>query len=871
MKVSRRKAAGIGLIALGLVAASFFVSVNILVDRNADRLIQEIQKSLGRKLTFDQLQPDFWGSPGLSVTQLRVAEDQRFAATPFIQTKRLKLQLAWLPLLLGRVEVKRMILDEPEIQIIRNEAGSLNLLALAAPKESPREAKEKKAQTPSELFVSAVRVANGKIHYVDRSVKEPVEVVIRNVDLDVRGLILSGKAEVKLAATLFFDSQRQNISLEGKIGPFQGGNEWTQQPVDLKVRADPLHLPQLARALPALRDKAEFYLGITGPFALKARLLGTIKRPRITDLNLTGSVFDSTRKNASVSGEWDFSRGGTWTDGVIKGKITVDPVGLEQLRKLPAVKHALPSALVTTGLVGVTADLQGPFDDLKVHAVIKATESAIQYGQWFKKAKGIPVAVELKAERQKDRFLFEPSTLTLHNTKLTFSGLLENSPAQINLKLRSDGTHVSGWDRLLPFVSSYNPAGNLRLDLSVKGNLNPGDRGIDIHGSVDLADVQLKDKTNGRSVEKIAASLSFRGKEARTDNGTVRLGSSDVAFEAVIRDLSEPVIRYTLRSPKLNLADLTGSPAYKTDEMKSLLSTGELDAGKEKTTLRGNITSAEGILQDLPYRNLRGEIAWSSGNWSFKNLSLQVLSGTLRGAGNWDTGPNNSQRMALATRIESVDLKSLLTQKFPKFKDNIEGWLNLNAKLRGASTNGATIGDNLQGEGDTQVRDGTLKDFNLIQLVLSKISAVPGMSNLVSSRTSPRYSSMLQSRDTPFDTLAATFTVEQGRIRSKDFYMAAPDYSIYGEGSVGFDKSIRWNATLTMSTQFSQELMQEQKNVRYLLDRQGRLAIPFRLEGTLPRVQAKPDIPKLAEAIQRGFLKRGRERSPGGKPLKESE
>ena len=624
-------------------------------------------------------------------------------------------------------------------------------------------------------------------------------------------------------------------------------------------------MPQLARALPSLRDKAEFYLGITGPVTLKARLLGTVRRPRITDLNLAGAVFDSTRNNVSASGEWDFSHGGTWTDGVIKGKVTVDPVGLEQLRKLPAVKHALPSALTTTGVVGVTADLQGPLDDLKVRALIKATESDIQYGQWFKKAKGVPVVVELKGERHKDRLLFEPSTLTLHNTKLTFSGLLENSPEQrLTLKLRSDETHLSGWDRLVPFFSSYSPAGNLRLDLSVKKNFSPGDGGIDIQGNLDLADVQLKDKKNGRSIDKMTASLSFRGREARTDNGTVRLGSSDFAFEATVSDLSEPIVRYTLRSPKVNLADLTGSPAYKTDEMKSLLSTGELDAGKEKTSLRGNITSSEGILQELPYRNLRGEIAWSSGNLSFKNLSLQVLSGTLRGAGDWDTGPDNSQRMALQTRIESVDLKSLLTQKFPKFKDNIDGQLNLNAKLRGASKNGTGIQDNLQGEGDTQVRSGTLKDFNLIQLVLSKISALPGMSNLISSRTSPRYSAMFERQDTPFETLAATFTVEQGRILSKDFHMATPDYSIRGEGWVGFDKSMKWNATLTMSTQFSRELMQEQKNVRYLLDRQGRLSVPFRLEGTLPRVQAKPDVQKLAEAIQRGFLKRGRERLPGG-------
>jgi len=822
---------------------------------------------MGRALTFEQLRLDLWGGLGLSVSQLRVAEDPRFAAAPFIQTKELKMRLRLLPLLLGHVEVKKLILDEPEIQIIRNEAGNLNLLALAIAKEPQRETKEKRTQGTPRFLVSSIRVANGKIHYVDRSSKEPVEMLVRNVDLDLQGLALTGKAEIKLTANLF-EAQGQNVSVEGRIGPLRGGSEWVEQPVDLKVRADPLLLPQLARALPSLRKKADFYLGITGPVTLKARLLGTIQRPRITDLRLTGAVFDSTKNNASASGELDFSHGASWTDGEIKGKIRVDPVSFDQLGKLPAVKRAFPSSIVTTGLLGVTADLQGPLDDLKVHALIKASKSDIQYGEWFKKAKGIPAEIEVNARRQNERLLFEQATLTLHNMKLTFSGLLEISPDQrLNLKLHSERTDLSGWDRLLPFLSSYSPTGNLRVDLSVKKNFRSGDGSTDVLGNLDLADIQLKNKKSGRSIERMTASVSFRGREARIDNGTVRLGSSDLAFEAMVTELSQPVVRYTLRSPKVNLADLTGAAAYKTDEMKSLLSTGELDVRGGKTWLRGNISSSEGVLQELPYRNLRGEIAWSSGNLSFKNLWLQTFGGTLRGSGDWETGAENSRRMALEARIESLDLKSLLMQKFPKFKDNIEGRLNLNAKLRGASKNGAGLQDNLQGEGKTQVHNGTLKDFNLIELVLSKVRGLPGMPGLISPRVSPRYSAMLKRRDTPFSSLTATFTVKQDRILSKDFHIATPDYSIYGEGWVGFDKSMKWNASLIMSTQFTQELMQEHGNVRYLLDRQGRLAIPFRLEGTFPRVQAKPDVQKLAEAIQRGFLARRRERPFGGEQV----
>jgi hypothetical protein len=857
MKISH-KAIAIGLIASAFVVATFLISIKIVVDQNSDRLVQEIQRTVGRRVAFDQLRLDLWRGPGLSVKLLRVAEDSRFAATPLIQAKELRFQLGWLALLLGHLEVKRLILDEPEIQIIRNEAGDLNLFALALTKEGPPEAKEKRAQATPRLRISSVRVANAKIYYVDRFLKEPVEIVIRNVDLDVTGLSLTGRAKIKLAANLF-ESQRQNIRLEGRVGPLPDRTDPAQQPLDLHVRADPLLLQQLTRAIPSLRETADFYLGVTGPVTIKARLLGTIRHPRITDFSLTGAVFGSNKDNASVSGEWDFSHADSWTEGKIKGKITLNSVSLDQVRKLPAVRRALPSSLVSGGLLGVTADVDGRWDDLNVRAVIQAGNSDIQYRDWFRKIKGIPADIELKGKRQKDRLLFEEASLTIHNTKLLFSGTLEAHPERLLiLKLRSERADLTGWDRLLPWLSSYSPSGNLRIDLSVKKNFGSRDRSTDIRGNFDLAGVRLKGKNGGRSIEKITASVSFLGREARVDNGSMRLGPSDLSFQATLPDLSRPVVSYALQSPRLNVGYFTGLAENKTDEMSAVFSKGEIQIGREKTSLQGKITSANGVVQELPYRDLHGDISWSPGNLSFRNVTFHALSGILRGAVDWETQAENSQRLALEPHIENVDLKILLAQKFPKFKDHIEGKLNLIAKLSGASKNGLSLQGNLQGQGETQLVNGTIRDFNLIELVLSKITALPGMSDLDSSRISARYSTLMERRDTPFSRLTATFTVGEGRILSKDFHMVTPDYSIYGQGWVGFDKSLRWNATLVMSGPLTRELVQEHKNIRYLLDRQGRLAIPFRLEGTLPRVQAKPDLQKLAEAIQRGFRSRGK-------------
>ncbi len=88
---------------------------------------------------------------------------------------------------------------------------------------------------------------------------------------------------------------------------------------------------------------------------------------------------------------------------------------------------------------------------------------------------------------------------------------------------------------------------------------------------------------------------------------------------------------------------------------------------------------------------------------------------------------------------------------------------------------------------------------------------------------------------------------------------------IQGKGQVGFDKSMSWDATLALSSQLTQELMEKHKNVRYMVDGQGTLGVPFKLDGKLPDVKPKPDIKKLARQIQRGMLERGLDRAFKGK------
>jgi len=299
--------------------------------------------------------------------------------------------------------------------------------------------------------------------------------------------------------------------------------------------------------------------------------------------------------------------------------------------------------------------------------------------------------------------------------------------------------------------------------------------------------------------------------------------------------------------------------------MKDFTSEGEFQIKNGTPSVEAEISLGEGLLQELSYHNLNGVIAWRPGKLGVNDLTFQALGGSFKGSGTWETGNGQKPNFTFTPHIRGMDLKALLPRVSPEFGDGVQGSINLEAKLEGSGDNWESVKRTLKGQGHTEIIKGALKDLNLVKRVLTRVTGLPGIGNLISSKLSPRYARIFERRDTPFDTLEATFTVNEGRIGSKDLLMATPDYLIEAKGWVGLDSSMRWNATLALSPPLTQELMQKHKNIRYLVDSQERLGVPFRLAGKLPRVQPKPDIKRLAELIQRGLLQKGGEETTGGK------
>jgi AsmA-like C-terminal region/AsmA family len=864
------------LIAFAAAIVAFTKTFNSLAAKNREQVLQELQRFLGKEATFDRLEASLWGGLGFSAKEFRIADDPHFAATPVVHAQEMRLGVSLLPLLLGKIVIDSLTFQAPEFQIITDERGLLNLAELAGQKKETRAVP--RSQTPSserkvltvDFRVGKITVKNGRVDFIDRSVKEPAEIRVKNVEMEVKGFNPSEKTRIRFAAAVT-EGLGYDVRIDGELGPLGQPHDWLQQPVELAMRFDSLSATLLARALPFLRNRIPRELDVTGPLSLQANLEGTFKRPRITDIALKIPLFGSSNYNAILEGSVETPEGGPWAEAQLKGKLTLNSINLTQLRSLPLLKQILPINLVTEGTVNAYGKFEGTWANLRVGALIRGEKGEFRYADWFRKPAGNPAELKARISRQKNALVLHDSELSLGNSKLRLSGVVtEASDPRLQLKLRSDSSHLPTWWQLVSPLSFYSVAGTIHWDVVLQKNLASAD-GWNIQGKLSLANAEFKHKETGRQIDHLNAVVSFLGRDASLENGSFRLGSSRITIVAEGPVLTERRARYKLQSAELNLMDLPTFPASKPTQIKNVTAKGEIQWQTHVPLITGTIASSEGSLEDIPYRELRGDITWSPEGITFKNLSLQAFEGVLRSDGYWPVAVEKPQRFTLKSQIESIEVGSLLELKLPQLRNRIEGQLNFRGQFDAARQNGVTFAEALQGSGESIVQNGSIRDFNLIAKIIPGGGGDPASSK-GSSRLPASLAALVDRPYTPFDTLKANFRVEGQRIRTDELSLVTPDYTITGAGWVGFDRTTQWNGLLVFSPRVTQELQREYKMIRYLLDRRGRLSIAFRAEGKFPNVKVKPENRAVAQVLRRSFPQKADDSAVGaGKSSEKNE
>ncbi len=306
------------LLALVVVTAGALAYAAANLDRyltdNREAFAERASAALGRKVGFESIDITFGRGLAVALTGVSVGDDPRFAATSFLEAERAIVRVRLLPALFGRYEISSILLESPDLSIVRTSDG-LNVATLGGARDAPGD--ESATDGDAAVAIALIDVDAGRIVYTDRTVKPPRETVVDSVDVAASDWSTGESLRFELAATVL-DGERQNLKASGAVGPFDatGGNE---TPLDIVLQLDDADSKALASWLPS-GD-----LRMSGPLRANVNAGGTLASPTF------GMSVDASAARVSVGSAFDKP---AELPFVIAGNATRDAEGVVRLDEI---------------------------------------------------------------------------------------------------------------------------------------------------------------------------------------------------------------------------------------------------------------------------------------------------------------------------------------------------------------------------------------------------------------------------------------------------------------------------------------------------------------------------------------------------------
>ena len=122
--------AGVVLLVLCVFVVLALLNLNTLINRNRDYLLTQAEQALGRQVSVGEVGLTLWNGIGIRLNDFSLSDDPSFSSGDFIRASDLQVNVRLFPLLRKEFQIKRLILNDPVIEIFRNKKGVFNFSVL---------------------------------------------------------------------------------------------------------------------------------------------------------------------------------------------------------------------------------------------------------------------------------------------------------------------------------------------------------------------------------------------------------------------------------------------------------------------------------------------------------------------------------------------------------------------------------------------------------------------------------------------------------------------------------------------------------------------------------------------------------------------
>ena len=806
-----------------LVAGVGFYAVlnlNGIIQKQRGLILSKASDAVGRKVDVQDIRASLGWGVIADLRGVTVADDPAFSKDPFVQAADIYARVALLPLLSHRIDVEQVSLKEPQVHIIRNQRGELNVSTIGK-KPSGGEAAAPSAATPpprptgtpgskgpplsevqpqrqapggagagalGSVSVSNLAIENATIAYEQMGGST---LIVRSVNLDVDNLAISTPVTIKLSLAAL--GSVRNLQLGGTVGPLMtnGGIDLNAIPLSLTLDAGPFTMAQL-RMVPPVAQALPPQLKITNPFAASIKVEGT------TESVAFNLATDLTANQVIYTGVLD---------------------------KAGGIPLKLTAAGTRKGAGGA--------------AQVEVQSANLVFGDLNLKAAQIQLGQNLSARLDSNRFDLAPI------------------------------------GKMLVPLSKYDASGKAEIHAAVK----LVQKEPEVNGVVTLASVTVTPPGKRSIVGGLSGDIKMAGKRATAGPLAFNLGSGHARLTVNAQSIQPIDASYDFSADVIKPAELTANskPEAAGDHLDQVAVKGTVRGSTSAPAVTAAVTSPSGMAQNVAYRSLAMDAVYEGQTGTISSFRVGAFNGTVDGNAKATLGA--APTFNVGVNLHEIDVQQALISQKSKAADTVRGQLTGQVRVAGRGDTFDKIKPTLAGNGQMSVANGKLIGVNIGAQAMRKVQGVPGIDTLLTPTVVARHPTLFNSPDTSFTALGLTFVIQGARITSHAIKAATPDYSALADGWFDLDKNIDMSAHLLLSQELSRELMSEKKNVVYLANDQKQVDIPVRITGQLPKPSVQPDIQYLAQRaaghlVQKQadkylnkFLGGGKNGSSGSNPL----
>lgn len=284
------------------------------------KLIEQVQSATGREFKIGgDISVHIFPFTTVTMNDVSLSGIDKSEKKPFVSLKVLDVGVDLFALFKKEVLIKKLVLDDPEINLHINAAGKNNW-TFGAKKNEDKSAASGSGQTsstsalPSEISLSNVKISNAKVTFLDETTKKSWQLDKANLSLSASGLqsplTAKGSGEwqgkaVKLYSEIntlkaYFDNKKSDVVFTAQSDlfdmEFKGSAERQQFVGDLKIKSDSLKSVQ---AWLDPKSKSAFQSPLALNLATKADCI-----PGKCDFKKTSITLDDIKAQGSLSVEY---------------------------------------------------------------------------------------------------------------------------------------------------------------------------------------------------------------------------------------------------------------------------------------------------------------------------------------------------------------------------------------------------------------------------------------------------------------------------------------------------------------------------------------------------------------------------------------